>query len=916
MDKVRIWTVARTEEEIFNTKDICLTGSESGLKVLYDFNVGAGTTVYDLAGGDQNGTMIGMNPATDWVDGHSSCTFCDNELSVLPIITVESINDQAFSSSGISALCSIDTTIELTSSQIGVEYYLRDDSNDSIIDGPIVGTGNAIIFQPGLVSTTITYNVIGEVANDNQGGALDFDGLDDHIVLGNPGDLHFDGTTPFSMETWIYRSQYNGFEELLANYSVSTEQGYVLAVSNNRVRFFLENGAGNNIIVQTNGILNTNNWHHIAVTYDGAQDASGLKIYVDGLSVQVLIASNVFSGSIPVGTSYPEIGRGEHGYYTGLIGETRIWNVERSALQIGNNYSQCLSGTEIGLAAAYNFIEGPGYSLYDYSSQALHGTLTNMDASDWDIGSISCASSLCSSEMSSMVTITVSPIQYEVVSIADTGLCPGNSGTTVTVASSEIGMEYFLRDDTNDTIVDGPIQGTGGVLVFNTGVINSSMNYNVYAVITGNLALQFDGVDDYMSFYGGVFPDADSSKTIEFWLKSPADGQLLYYPQGYMFYHSNIDKIEWNETFMGWPQTVGFGLLGDGNWHHIAVTYDGTDARIYVDGVFETVHNYTVFGPSGTGTSYLGANGNLTQFIGAGTVIDEFRVWNGARSGTEIAASMNVVNLIDPNIRAYYGFDGVNGSIVSDLSGNGNSGTLMNTIPSALVPNTNLGGLGCSLEMQTIVSVSLNSNSTGTDIQSECESYTWIDGNTYNSSNNMATFMETNAAGCDSLVTLDLTITPLPNNNVSQIGELLESTQVGATYQWLDCDDNYSIIPAATNQNFSPTPIIGNYTVEVTLNGCADTSSCFLVDYTGIEENGGLSFSLYPNPTTDGVFTINFEGELQKIDIVDMLGRVISLPVDLENHIVDGSSLAPGKYMVRLFTNTNTILQQEVVVIK
>ena len=39
-----------------------------------------------------------------------------------------------------------------------------------------------------------------------------------------------------------------------------------------------------------------------------------------------------------------------------------------------------------------------------------------------------------------------------------------------------------------------------------------------------------------------------------------------------------------------------------------------------------------------------------------------------------------------------------------------------------------------------------------------CDTYTWIDGNTYTSSNNTATFTLTNAAGCDSVVTLDLTI--------------------------------------------------------------------------------------------------------------------------------------------------------------
>src|SRR5680860_377603 len=127
-------------------------------------------------------------------------------------------------------------------------------------------------------------------------------------------------------------------------------------------------------------------------------------------------------------------------------------------------------------------------------------------------------------------------------------------------------------------------------------------------------------------------------------------------------------------------------------------------------------------------------------------------------------------------------------------------------------------------------------SNTGKDVQSACDSYTWVDGNTYTASNNTATWLETNAAGCDSLITLDLTINPLPDNNVTQSGSLLTADQSGATYQWLDCNDNNAIIGGETNQSYKPTPITGNYAVEVTLSGCVDTSLCFLIDYTGLSD--------------------------------------------------------------------------------
>ena len=58
----------------------------------------------------------------------------------------------------------------------------------------------------------------------------------------------------------------------------------------------------------------------------------------------------------------------------------------------------------------------------------------------------------------------------------------------------------------------------------------------------------------------------------------------------------------------------------------------------------------------------------------------------------------------------------------------------------------------------------------GTDTQTACGSYTWIDGNTYTASNNTATFNIPGGAanGCDSLVTLDLTISNSVNGTDTQ----------------------------------------------------------------------------------------------------------------------------------------------------
>lgn len=66
IDNFRMWDDVRTASEISTEYQNCLTGSETNLIVLYDFEEGSGASVGDLAGGDNNGTVIS---GASWVAG-------------------------------------------------------------------------------------------------------------------------------------------------------------------------------------------------------------------------------------------------------------------------------------------------------------------------------------------------------------------------------------------------------------------------------------------------------------------------------------------------------------------------------------------------------------------------------------------------------------------------------------------------------------------------------------------------------------------------------------------------------------------------------------------------------------------------------------------------------------------------------
>ena len=110
-----------------------------------------------------------------------------------------------------------------------------------------------------------------------------------------------------------------------------------------------------------------------------------------------------------------------------------------------------------------------------------------------------------------------------------------------------------------------------------------------------------------------------------------------------------------------------------------------------------------------------------------------------------------------------------------------------------------------------------------------------------------------NAAGCDSVITIDLTMVTIPTSIMSFGTPNLLASCWSCGYQWVDCNNNYSQISGATNQEFTATTS-GSYAVILSGGGCSDTSNCVTVSYADMIE---LS-----------------ENDAELIKIIDMQGRV------------------------------------------
>lgn len=141
-----------------------------------------------------------------------------------------------------------------------------------------------------------------------------------------------------------------------------------------------------------------------------------------------------------------------------------------------------------------------------------------------------------------------------------------------------------------------------------------------------------------------------------------------------------------------------------------------------------------------------------------------------------------------------------------------------------------------------------------------CEEYLLPSGGNYITTSGIYEDIIPNSEGCDSVISLDVSIHTLPVSTTTQIDDITFSSdeiEPTSTYQWVDCDDNYSHLAGEINSEFSAS-FNGNFAVIVTNIGtCSDTSACVNVNSVNLSElNPEVSLRLFPNPT-NGSFTLS-----------------------------------------------------------
>ena len=168
---------------------------------------------------------------------------------------------------------------------------------------------------------------------------------------------------------------------------------------------------------------------------------------------------------------------------------------------------------------------------------------------------------------------------------------------------------------------------------------------------------------------------------------------------------------------------------------------------------------------------------------------------------------------------------------------------------------------------------------TGTDVQTACNSFTWIDGVTYTASNNIAQFTLTNAAGCDSVVALDLTINLNTAENIEVSGcdvvtlNGVDYTVSGTYTQNLQniagCDSTLTIVATVTPCIIEPDMKLEDDNSSTLMNTPVTVS--VQTNDTNIPEGSVITTPV--NTPIGGTIKINTDGSLTYTPPTDYVGE-------------------------------------------
>jgi hypothetical protein len=585
--------------------------------------------------------------------------------------------------------------------------------------------------------TSLLFSATVSTTRADAGYALAFDGVNDLVRLGYAAQMMAPTwTTTKTIELWVKPEgaspvcAYNA--ALTCDYIFGDKPewwGISRGIINGQDRIWVFNFDGS--MDQIGASYTIGEWVHISLVHGGGL----LKIFRNGVE----IASRPSGATMQPNTgAFPTLFIGGIIFHAarnytmlGQIDEVRIWNTVRTPAELQANMAQEIPGSEPGLAAYYRMTDGSGTFLTDDSGHGWTGTLydggwgvpPNGSLPQWVI-----SDAFGSSGPTSTPTQTLLPSFTPTVTATFTPAPPTNTPTATQVPPTAT-VTFTVAPPTNtptatlvpptatpthtptftpvvptNTPTWTPIPPTvthtpEPTMTFTPGPTATVTNTPPPQVGAG-FALAFDGVNDTVRLAQTALMMPASwtaTKSVELWVRPDGSAVTCASPDSCDYFFGDKptgwgisrgvigtqDRI-WAYNYDGTVDRVGVEYV-PGEWVHIALVHDGGVLRIFKNGIEAgSVVSGATRGPvPSQSVLYIGgviynASRNYTM-LGQ---IDEVRLWSVARSAADLQANMMVeLSGAEAGLSAYYKMSDGSGTTLTDDSGHGWNGTLLDGGP-------------------------------------------------------------------------------------------------------------------------------------------------------------------------------------------------------------------------------------------
>ena len=612
------------------------------------------------------------------------------------------------------------------------EVMMRLNFYTKLISGLISSRKTVALFCSILFSVGFGYS-------QTAASGIQFSGYTNYDYITVPSSPSLNISKAITLESWIFPTSNGGVQDVISKSSAGVGTGYIFPRTVDgwrNVEFLLYMNYFGWVSLSVpyqadaSNLIQLNQWHHLAATYDGTD----MKVYIDG----ILKGSLHFASSIAVNNNPLTIGSQE-GYpdefYSGKVDEIRIWNRALTQCEIANqmNCELNLAALPSGLAAYYQFNQGilnadnsAITQVTDYSGNgntaALTGFLGTGFYPSWVAGKVTTGVT-CGAVATINATASST---FANIPMGGTIALSASGGTSF----SWVGPNGFTSTLQNPTLTGVGMAESG---IYTATVTNNGCTGSASSTVTVSAygtALDFNGNNNFISIPHNTAFVTQKNLSFETWIYPTSSTPAVQNVVSKSSFLVN-DGFIFPRTDDGW-QNFSFWLAIDGQWkavtaafpslnqwHHVAATYDGFFMKIYLDGVLKSSLAISGNITSNTNDIFIGQQQDQIEYFKGG--LDELRIWSRTLTQCEIqnnyTCELNTIGTVtNPNplaaqigLLAYYQFNqglanadnsAVTTSAISttainvltDISGSGNHGSLHNFDLTGTSSNWMVGG--------------------------------------------------------------------------------------------------------------------------------------------------------------------------------------------------------------------------------